>query len=669
MFQPEAMTRLLIIASKQQIEPVISELYKLNVFHIDEFVEKGDEAFEGFKIGKPLKGADIASTSLVKIRSIASAFGISSDEIEPKAKASIAELKRRIEDELPALAEKVETLLARRTKLESTVKECEQKIEMLSPFTEFPGNLNLLSGYDSITTIAGYVKTPVMLSVPHEIWVNQLKSGQFIVLAVGNENLAVAERELLEFSLQKVPIPEESGNVNEAIQSYEQKIVTLKNEIDDLTSEMNEIKDKNEVFLLSSEELLSADVDQAEAPLLFATTDLTFSVTGWVPQSKVTKVYENLDKACGGRVYISELEVEDYNEQPPVEYENPNFAHPTELFMDIYSRPKYTEIDPSLLMAIVYPIMFGLILGDVGYGAVLLVMSFGLRSFVKGSEASNKLLDILRNCSISSIIFGIAFSEIFGFALPWHPLWLSRHINIGGAPSEVATQGAAAAAEHVSNIPELLVLSIWIGILHITLGRLWGARNAAKMDKGHHRILKIYSNLGWILLMWGIIVAIWSKFPIPMMPDFSGLPEISAGLNLASIAGIVMLILGLVFIARENVLDLMEVPTIISHVLSYTRLIAVGLSSVAIAMVTNYIAIDLIIGPQLKSLSIIGIVIIVAGLVVFLFGHVLNTALGIIGGGLHPLRLHYVEVFTKFYRGGGKKYTPFGIIRRLTEQN
>jgi len=179
----------------------------------------------------------------------------------------------------------------------------------------------------------------------------------------------------------------------------------------------------------------------------------------------------------------------------------------------------------------------------------------------------------------------------------------------------------------------------------------------------------MFANIGWIMVMWGILIAIWANFAIPLMPDLSGTPELFAGLNISTITGVVILVLGLALIARENVLDLMEVPTIISNVLSYTRLIAVGLSSVAIAMVTNFIAIDMIINPQLANLSIVGIVLIIAGLVVFLFGHTLNTALGLLGGGLHPLRLHYVEFFTKFYRGGGKKYSPFGMIRKLTEQN
>jgi V/A-type H+-transporting ATPase subunit I len=213
------------------------------------------------------------------------------------------------------------------------------------------------------------------------------------------------------------------------------------------------------------------------------------------------------------------------------------------------------------------------------------------------------LLKVLRNAAISTIIFGILYSEFFGFELPWLPILPSRHLNIGG---EGEGPGAA--------IPELLIITIWIGILHITLGRIFGMINHARQDHGMHRTKAILANFGWLLVMWGLLVAIWSAFPIPYMPDLTTLPTVAFGLNIATVAGGVMLIVGVLLIAWENTLEIVEIPTIVSHVLSYARLMAVGLSSVAIALVVNY-----------------------------------------------------VELFTKFYKGGGEKYNPFGMKRKFTE--
>jgi V/A-type H+-transporting ATPase subunit I len=212
-----------------------------------------------------------------------------------------------------------------------------------------------------------------------------------------------------------------------------------------------------------------------------------------------------------------------------------------------------------------------------------------------------------------------------------------------------------------------MILAIWIGLLHITLGRVLGMINHARQDHGSHRTKAVMANFGWLAVMWGLMIVIWSIAAMPLMPDLTSLPTIVMNLNVASIVGAVMLIIGVLLIARDSALEIVELPTIISHILSYTRIVAVGLSSVAIAMVVNYISIGLLIEPQLENITIMGVLLIILGVAVFLIGQALNLALGILGGGLHSIRLHYVEYFTKFYKGGGRKYSPFGLTRRFTE--
>jgi len=285
-------------------------------------------------------------------------------------------------------------------------------------------------------------------------------------------------------------------------------------------------------------------------------------------------------------------------------------------------------------------------------------------------------MKVLRNACISTIVFGVLFNEFLGFELTQLVEWLSGvggfpnliHGYAGLMPSRHLLIGATEAGAHGPAIPILMMMAIWIGILHITLGRVLGMYNHAKQDHGDHRIKTVMANFGWLAVMWGILVAIWSNVAMPLMPDLTGLPVVAMGFNLGTFAGAALILAGVLFIARDSVLEVIELPTIISHVLSYARLVAVGLSSVAIAMVTNYMAIGMFINPGMKELSLVGIIMILVGLVVFLLGHALNTALGILGGGLHSIRLHYVEFFTKFYKGGGKKYVPFGMKRRFTEE-
>jgi len=676
MLKPKQMSRLLIAASRDQLNPVVAELYRHNLFHIEEYVEGGKAGYEGFKIGTPLPGASEVSADLLKIRAIENVVSINADDMDPAKSGTTAGLKARIERELPVLANEVEELTAKRSKLENKVKEFEQKIAEITPFADIPADLSVYHGYRNFTVYAGYVAKEVVLSVPNEMEFVKGKEKNFVVIVAPSAQKGEVERALQEAAFQSIQVPDETGSPKERISYYQEQVAALNKEIAGLSAKLDAVRQQHAGFMVACEEYLKAEAEKSEAPLRFATTKQTFVAEGWVPSDKVEEISAALVKATGGKVFVDVLPMDPEHDNVPVEYNNPDFAKPAQMLMDIYSRPKYTEVDPTLMLAIVFPVFFGLIVGDVGYGLVFLAMCLGLQRMMKG-EDGQMLLKVLRNASISSIIFGLLFNEFLGFELTQVVGWV---LGFGGVPNLIHGYagfimpsrhlliGATEAGGHGPAIPALMIMAIWIGILHITLGRVLGMYNHAKQDHGEHRTKTVMANFGWLAVMWGILVAIWSNVVMPYMPDLTGLPVVAAGFTLGTFIGAALILIGVICIARDSVLEVIELPTIISHVLSYARLVAVGLSSVAIAMVVNYMAIGMFITPGMKELSIVGIVMIVVGLVIFLFGHTLNVALGLLGGGLHSIRLHYVEFFTKFYKGGGIRYVPFGMKRRFTEE-
>jgi V/A-type H+-transporting ATPase subunit I len=652
------MSHLLIVASRDRMEQVIRELYANNVFHIRTFVEDENPENEGLRIGSPLAGAGTISGQLVKVRSLESVFQLRSEDIQPTQRQTTAKLREAIDRELPALATEVEELLARKSATDGALKDHEQMTRELAPFALAPIPLELYSGYENITVFAGRILKDVAIPVPHEKFYSAGKEGTFIAVFVRMQDRATVEPLLSAAGFSPLAIPAGEGLPSSLISERSRAMTSAREELAAIDTKLAGINDRRKEFLSACEELLTMDVARAEAPLRFATTDQAFLVEGWVPTTEMERLKSGLSLATDGKSLVTEIHDEHHPAKAPVEYDNPAFSRSTQLFVDIYSRPRYDELDPTVFVSVIFPIFFGIILGDVGYGLVLLIVALGLRRFITSRDGLY-LLDVMRNGSIASIIFGVLFSEFFGFSfsqlgIHWEPVLFARHLNIG---AEAAAHGGG------PDISSLLLFAIWIGILQITLGRILSAVN----HYHHHGIRGLLPQLGWIATMWGILIGIWSVAPLPLMPDLSGFPPVLLGFGVPVIVAGVLILTGLVAIASESALELIEIPTIISHTMSYARLVAVGLSSVAIAMVVNFVAIGMLIEPSLEEISPLGIVLIIVGIIVLIGGHLGNTALGMVGGGLQSLRLQYVEFFTKFYKGGGEKYNPFGMFRRFTE--
>jgi len=295
---------------------------------------------------------------------------------------------------------------------------------------------------------------------------------------------------------------------------------------------------------------------------------------------------------------------------------------------------------------------------------------------LKHSEGFQILTKTLLICAASSIVFGVLFGEFLGYTLgsehvvtaaggtktitydilynyyphalqigPIGPISLPLERMIAGGFNE--------AGSYVFGIKDLLVLTCIIGVLHLALGYVLGLRNEYKM---HGLKTAILHKGSWLLILFGGVALVWYVFPFMISGNIGGV-SVTDPLFLV---GMVMALLGLILLLMgEGPISILEIPGLMSNVLSYTRLLAVGLSSVGIAF-----AINTMVG-MLAGAGIVGLII---GIVVFLIGHTINLVLGIIAPGLHALRLHYVEFFQKFYKGGGRIYDPFGYNRKYTEE-
>ena len=362
----------------------------------------------------------------------------------------------------------------------------------------------------------------------------------------------------------------------------------------------------------------AASQDEIEASRVlprFGETDLTFVLAGWVPAKEIEKVETALRENVGNAVFIQKLKMTpEMKKRAPVILQNPRVAKPFESLVKLLALPRYGHIDPTRLMAFFLPIFFGMILGDVGYGILVLALSLGfLRRFKTG--ILRDILIVLAMGAGWSILFGFLYGEAFGTLgeyIGLHALWFDR-----------------TSSEHVLG---LLLMTVAVGAVHVTLGLILGVWEAIK-DRSRNQLLE---RGGMLVGLIGLF------FIVGVLTDF--LPQEFMNVSIAIvIIGVVLLSTSLGCLGV--IMGPIEFITLIGNVLSYLRIAAIGLASVYLAKVANEVA------------GITGNVIVGAILAILI--HALNLVLGMFSPTIHSLRLHYVEFFRKFYEGGGRPYEPF----------
>jgi V/A-type H+-transporting ATPase subunit I len=336
------------------------------------------------------------------------------------------------------------------------------------------------------------------------------------------------------------------------------------------------------------------------------------------------------------------------------------FAYLTELI----STPKYGEIDPTITIAITFPIFFGLMVGDIGYGIPFMVLgALGLRKCK--SREWRSISTMLLFGGIWATIFGfLLFGEAFG--MHFGPQWvlepgltmeqLHAEFPLGNELSWSSLLGfqlpSLGVLSKLHDVKLLLYITIWIGFAHLLIGYLLGIYNETIRHGFKHAV---FHKVGWTMILLG--GASMFLFIIDMLilskPVGFDDPRMLIGLALL-LPGIIISFKG------EGGQAILELPALMSNVVSYTRLAAIGMSKAGMALAFNMIAIEMV--------APIGGVAIIAAIAIFIIGHLMIFILAVISAGIHGIRLHYVELFQKFYEGGGLMFNPLKIVRKYTSE-
>ncbi|MCB1119278.1 MAG: V-type ATP synthase subunit I [Chlamydiia bacterium] len=389
-----------------------------------------------------------------------------------------------------------------------------------------------------------------------------------------------------------------------------------------------------------------------------------FTVQGWIPVNHKVAIKK---LAKQHHIVMEEIAVEE-KDRPPTYLENKGASRIGEDLIDIYDTPATTDRDPSLWVLLSFTLFFAMIIGDAGYGSAFLGLALFLRfKFPKLKGMKKRILNLFTLLCASCIIWGVMTCSFFGYTVGYdHPLrnvsaiqWLAKqkanyHIQEQDKtftewtkqyPSvQTAKNGAEILqSEHAllssTSNSILLELSLLFGSIHVILSLL------RYVDRN-------YAAIGWILFIIGGYLYI---------PDYLGVPSlvnILGGIDLETTAryGKELLGLGLgvatLFAVRENHLlgladVLSNVIQIFSDILSYLRLYALGLSGAILANTVN------------EAVAVSGVVF---GVFLFVIGHVVNMALGIMSGVIHGLRLNFLEWYHYSFEGGGKKFKPLHLI-------
>ena len=463
-----------------------------------------------------------------------------------------------------------------------------------------------------------------------------------ILVIVHKDQAQMVEDALWHMDFSRAPLSsmnpaEEIVSLKKQIQEDKEQIEKDKQTIIEMAHAREQIRFTSDYYAMRS--------DKYDALGRLAQTRRTFILSGYVAKRDVPKIEPKLNEMD----LLVEITDPAPDEDVPIKLHNNGFTSPMESVVANYSMPNKREIDPSSVMAIFYYVFFGLMLSDAAYGLIITIACAVCLTKYKNMAAGMKsFLKMFLYCGISTTIWGFLFGGFCGDA-----------VNVIATTffNRPDMKFPALWFEPVASPMKLLVYAFVFGIIHLFVGL---GIQAYEMIRDGDIKGAIFDVGFWYMLVGGLIVAVMT---VPMlMQDMFQLSFILP-LSVRKVALIIAAIgaVGIVFTAgrdsknwvkriMKGLYGVYGVSGYLSDILSYSRLLALGLATGVIATVFNAMA-----GMVAKGKGVVGVILFI---IIFVIGHAMNLAINALGAYVHTNRLQYVEFFGKFYEGGGRQIDP-----------
>ena len=653
------MQRISICALKKNRKAILEKLQSMGVMEVSQFLEE-DEDFHRMDTANARSSFEKAASSVDRALDILQIYA-------PEKKSMLSSLAgkdlidqqryRQIigdKDGLLRTANQIQSLDRERAEQKSEILKLENSIESLTPWLplevpmDYAGTkhtemlLGTMPGECSLEQIYSVIaeKAPEAQGFEvHVIFAGQ--EGTYLTVFCLRGEARQIEEALRSKGfarpsqiLQQIPA-KAKAEMEAEIQKREQKITEIEQKLSGLGGSRENLR------LLADYYRVRADKYEVLGTL--PQSERAFFISGYVPVKYVGKLKNALENKYDCVVDVEELKED---EEAPVLLENNSFSQSAEGVLESYGLPAKGEVDPTTIMSAFYVFLFGLMLSDAAYGAIVsIACGAALKKFPRMGEGMKKSLKLFFWCGLSTLFWGIMFGGYFGDVVNVvSRTFLGNEVEI-----------PALWFIPLNDPMKLLIYSMLFGLIHLFTGL--GIKGY--MCIKDNRYLDFFCDVVlWFLFLIGLIIMF---LPTDIFASVAGakivFPEFVNFLGKAfAIIGVVGILL---MSGRENknfglrialgAYDLYNVTGWLSDVLSYSRLLALGLATGVIAQVVNQMG-------SMAGNSIFGVILFI---VVFIVGHTLNLAINLLGAYVHTNRLQYVEFFGKFYEGGGRAFNPF----------